>query len=64
MTTSAGVGSRVGVLKWRSQVTSTKLRAFAEQLLSDIRELEYDSQLPPRTTFDQLLLTAHERVTK
>jgi PAS domain S-box-containing protein len=51
-----------GVLKWRSQVTNTKLRAFAEQLLSDIRELEYDGQLPPRTTFDQLLLTAHQRV--
>jgi PAS domain S-box-containing protein len=51
-----------GVLKWRSQVTNTKLRAFAEQLLADIRLLEYDGQLPPRTTFDQLLLTAHERV--
>jgi PAS domain S-box-containing protein len=51
-----------GVLKWRSQVTNTKLRTFAEQLLSDI--LEYDGQLPRRTTFDQLLLTAHERVTK
>ena len=53
-----------GVLKWRSQVTNTKLRAFAEQLMSDIRELEYDGQLPRRTVFDQLLLTAHERVTK
>ena len=49
---------------WRSQVTNTKLRAFAEQLMSDIRELEYDGQLPRRTVFDQLLLTAHERVTK
>jgi PAS domain S-box-containing protein len=53
-----------GVLKWRSQVTNTKLRAFAEQLMSDIGELEYDGQLPRRTTFDQLLLTAHQRVTK
>ena len=49
------------MLKWRSQVTNTKLRAFAEQLMSDIRELEYDGQLPRRTVFDQLLLTAHER---
>jgi PAS domain S-box-containing protein len=51
-----------GVLKWRSQVTNTKLRAFAEQLMSDIRELEYDGQLPRRPTFDHILLTAHERV--
>jgi PAS domain S-box-containing protein len=53
-----------GVLKWRSQVTNTKLRAFAEQLMSDIRELEYDGQLPRRTIFDHLLLTAHERVSR
>jgi hypothetical protein len=43
-----------GVLKWRSQVTNTKLRAFAEQLMSDIRGLEYDGQLPQRATFDHL----------
>lgn len=53
-----------GVLKWRSQVTNTKLRAFAEQLMSDIRELEYDGQLPRRSVFDHLLLTAHERVSR
>jgi PAS domain S-box-containing protein len=53
-----------GVLKWRSQVTNTKLRAFAEQLMSDIRELEYDGQLPRRAVFDHLLLTAHERVSR
>jgi hypothetical protein len=52
------------VLKWRSQLTNTKLRAFAEQLMSDIRGLEYDGQLPRRATFDHLLLTAHERVSR
>jgi len=53
-----------GVLRWRSQVTNTKLRTFAEQLMADIRELRYDGQLPPRTIFDHLLLTAHERVSR
>jgi AmiR/NasT family two-component response regulator len=50
------------VLKWRSQETNVKLRKIADQLLTDIRELEYDDRLPPRQTFDRLLMTVHERV--
>lgn len=50
------------LLKWRSQETNVKLRILAEQLLADFRELTYEETLPARSTFDHLLLTAHERV--
>ncbi|MEN4473315.1 PAS and ANTAR domain-containing protein [Mycolicibacterium cosmeticum] len=51
-----------GLLAWRSQETNTKLVAFAGQLLRDIQELAYEEQLPKRSTFDNLLMTAHRRV--
>jgi hypothetical protein len=38
------------------------LRALAEQLLTDFRALNYDETLPSRPLFDQLLLTAENRV--
>ena len=41
------------LLKWRSQETNVKLRVLAEQLLSDVRALEYDENPPPRSTFDR-----------
>jgi ANTAR domain/PAS fold len=50
------------LLKWRSQETNVKLRILAEQLLTDFGELTYEETLPSRSTFDHLLLTAHERV--
>jgi hypothetical protein len=50
------------LLKWRSQAANIKLRVLAEQLLTDFRALNYDDTLPPRPVFDQLLLTAHNRV--
>jgi hypothetical protein len=50
------------VLRWRSQETNVKLRVLAEQLLADFTELGGDDALPPRTVFDNILLTAHERV--
>lgn len=50
------------LLKWRSQETNVKLRALAEQLMTDVGQLVHDGALPPRATFDHLLLTAHERV--
>ena len=52
----------VEVLKWRSQETNTKLRALAEQLVRDFLELRYDEDLPRRSAYDRLLLTAHYRV--
>ena len=50
------------LLKWRSQETNVKLRLLAEQLIADVRALEYDETVPPRSTFDRLLLTVHQRV--
>ncbi len=50
------------LLRWRSQESNVKLRALAEQLLADYRQLDYQDTLPTRETFDHLLLTAHQRV--
>jgi PAS domain S-box-containing protein len=50
------------LLKWRSQETNTKLRTPAEQLLADVGTLKHDDLGPDRATFDQLLLTIHQRV--
>jgi PAS domain S-box-containing protein len=50
------------LLRWRSQNTNTKLRPLAEQLRDDFTALDYGEQLPPRSAFDSLLLTAHDRV--
>lgn len=50
------------LLRWRSQDTNVKLRALAEQLMTDFEQLVHDGTLPPRSTFDHPLLTAHERV--
>jgi fructose-specific component phosphotransferase system IIB-like protein len=50
------------LLKWRSQETNTKLRALSEQIVTDFLELRYHEDLPPRSTYDRLLLTAHIRV--
>lgn len=50
------------LLRWRSQETNTKLRTLAEQIVRDFLELRYDDELPPRSAYDRLLLTAHNRV--
>lgn len=50
------------LLRWRSQETNTKLRLLAEQIAKDFLELTYEEELPPRSTYDRLLLTAHNRV--
>jgi hypothetical protein len=50
------------LLCWRSIVTNTKVRELAEQLRAEFALLEYDEYLPPRSAFDQVLLTAHERI--
>lgn len=50
------------LLKWRSQETNVKLRVLADQVLDDFGQLVYEETLPPRATFDNLLLTAHLRV--
>jgi hypothetical protein len=50
------------LLKWRSQEANVKLRRLAEQLSSDFLAVQNDDQLPSRSTYDQLLLTAHHRI--
>jgi fructose-specific component phosphotransferase system IIB-like protein len=50
------------LLKWRSQETNTKLRALAEQIVTDFLALPYGEALPARAVYDRLLLTAHNRV--
>ena len=50
------------VLKWRSQETNVKLRTLAEQMMAEFLDLPDGGRLPDRSAFDQILLTAHERV--
>lgn len=50
------------LLTWRSQVTNIRLRELAERYLAKFISMDYDEVLPTRSTFDHLLLTAHERV--
>lgn len=50
------------VLKWRSQETNIKLRVLAERIMVDIAAIAGGESLPARTVFDDILLTAHERV--
>lgn len=50
------------LLRWRSQETNTKLRVLAEQIAEDFLNLQYDEELPPRSVYDRLLLTAHYRI--
>jgi ANTAR domain-containing protein len=53
------------LLKWRSQQTNVKLRPVAEQITRDFVALTRDHQTPTRTRteYDNLLLTAHQRIT-
>ncbi|MBV9092121.1 MAG: ANTAR domain-containing protein [Mycobacteriaceae bacterium] len=50
------------LLRWRSQETNVKLRMLAERIAADFTAQDYQDQLPPRSEFDRLLLTAHQRV--
>ncbi|MGN7779670.1 PAS and ANTAR domain-containing protein [Mycolicibacterium sp. 22603] len=49
------------LLRWRSQETNTRLKSLAQQLVTDFLELDYHEQLPHRSVYDRLLLTAHLR---
>ena len=63
MVYSIGADAAFDLLKWRSQETNVKLRMLAQQLLADFLTLIADKTVPSQATFDQLLLTAHERIT-
>lgn len=48
------------LLKWRSQETNVKLRVLAEQIRDDFCALR-EQAIGSRSSFDHILLTAHER---
>jgi hypothetical protein len=50
------------LLKWRASEAGVKLKTFAERLLADFTALYYEDTLPPRSTFDHVLLTLHQRL--
>jgi PAS domain S-box-containing protein len=50
------------LLKWRSQETNVKLRLLAAQLAKDFVALSGSKELPARSAYDKLLLTAHLRI--
>jgi len=49
------------LLKWRSQETNMKLRPLAECVAAAFTEQSHNGELAPRSTFDNLLMTAHLR---
>src|ERR1700739_3956589 len=51
------------LLKWRSQESNVKLRPLAERIAADFAAVAHDETLPNRAVYDNLLLTAQERVT-
>jgi PAS domain S-box-containing protein len=50
------------LLKWRSQEANVKLRLLADQVATDFLELGGGETLPPRSAYDNALLTAHLRI--
>ncbi len=50
------------LLRWRSQQTNVKLRLLAEQIIVEFRALQSDGVLPTREVYDQVLMTAHQRL--
>jgi PAS domain S-box-containing protein len=50
------------LLKWRSQETNFKLRPLAEQIVADFSVVAHDETLPARSVYDNLLLTAQDRI--
>jgi PAS domain S-box-containing protein len=47
------------MLKWRSQHTNVKLRLVAEQIAAGFIELRQRETNPPRSAYDNIVLTAH-----
>ena len=50
------------LLKWRSQEANIKLRVLADQIATDFRELSRGETLPPRSAYNNVVLTAHLRI--
>jgi PAS domain S-box-containing protein len=54
--------SAFALLKWRSQDTNVKVRLLARQLVEEFHALADAEELPSRSAFDGVFLTAHLRV--
>ncbi|MBB3754116.1 hypothetical protein FHT44_006638 [Mycolicibacterium sp. BK634] len=50
------------LLRWRSQEANIKLRLLAERVVADFVELSQTEPSPPRSAYDNLLLTADQRI--
>ncbi|MCV7218190.1 PAS and ANTAR domain-containing protein [Mycobacterium crocinum] len=50
------------LLRWRSQESNVKLRDLAQQITVDFQRVRHGGDLPPRSVYDELLMTAHLRV--
>lgn len=50
------------LLRWRSQEANVKLRLLAEQVVADFVRLTQGEKAPPRSAYDNLLLTADRRI--
>lgn len=51
-----------GLLRWRSQESNVKLRLLADQVVHDFVGAAQDGQMPDRSAYDNLLLTADRRI--
>lgn len=50
------------LLRWRSQEANIKLRVVADRVVADFVGLSQSEQSPPRSAYDNLLLTADQRI--
>jgi hypothetical protein len=50
------------LLRWRSQEANVKLRLLAERVVADFVGLSQSKTSPHRSAYDNLLLTAHQRI--
>jgi hypothetical protein len=50
------------LLKWRSQMTNTKLRLLSQRIAEDFRAMHTETSRSARPEYDEVLLTAHLRV--
>jgi PAS domain S-box-containing protein len=62
MTYGIDAATAFELLKWRSQQNNAKLRVLAEQLVKDFTAVGGRDALAPRAAYDNLLMTAHERI--
>jgi ANTAR domain len=50
------------LLRWRSQEANAKLRLLADQVVADFVGLAQSETAPSRSAYDNLLLTADQRI--